>query len=342
MTVSHWLHPETQSKTLALPNLVGTERDSVRGDLVRAAETIREAVLPMDIKITWVDSSIRLDGNIVAIHIASQILEKYLASVAEGRKLAIDRETAEQAVEHALKYDLALALEGLPKFLTATSLSQFAFMQEAVGSGKQLVLSLGPTGTGKTHLAIAAALHHLALGRVKRVILTRPHVFEEDEVVTAQLRRELEADCQYDYFDDILIELIGQAKMAELKRKRQIEVMPFGRLRGRTMSHAFIVLDEAQNASIAKMRMALTRIGDGAKMVVTGDPSNPELLGDEESGLVDLLNLLEGTDFASLCTFTLADIVRNGIVAQIEALYAMRAFKNLNAHEASTASGRTA
>jgi phosphate starvation-inducible PhoH-like protein len=152
----------------------------------------------------------------------------------------------------------------------------------------------------------------------------------EGEIVSAATRWELEADSQLDYFDDILHDLVGHDRVSALKKEQMLEVIPLGRMRGRTFKNAFIILDEAQNTTVAKMRMAVTRIGKGSRMVVTGDPTNVELLGDEQSGLVDLLNMLEGTDLAKIHRFDGSAIIRDSVAIRLEELYAARQNRGQN------------
>lgn len=328
MTIGNWLRTEACAHDLNLAALLN--QSTAAGDPLLSrygqfVEAARQAVAPFQFGISPTAEGVRVEGDPVAVMIASRILEQLLAaSMHDGLDARTVAATVSDAVTQTLQRELALALNGLPKFLAVKSVPQAAYLKTLLASEDQLVLGLGPTGTGKTHIAIAAAFNQLAEDRIHRIVLTRPHVVMEGEIVTAATRQELEADGQLDYFDDILFELLGYDKVAELKRNRKLEVIPLGRMRGRTFDNAFIIMDEAQNATIAKMRMVVTRIGAGTRMVLTGDPSHVELLEDERSGLLDLIDMIEGTDLGKIHRFENRDIVRNGIVARLNALYASR------------------
>ncbi len=159
---------------------------------------------------------------------------------------------------------------------------------------------------------------------MKHIVISRPHVVMEGEVVTSATRLEMEADSQFEMFEDILRDLVGYQKFTELTEEKKLELVPLGHMRGRTFNDAFIIIDEAQNMTIRKMRMAVTRIGRSSRMVVTGDPAHVDLRGDEPSGLVHLMDLLKGTDIAKVHHFENSQIIRNSIVARLEELYADR------------------
>lgn len=164
-------------------------------------------------------------------------------------------------------------------------------------------------------------MHKLALGHVKHIVITRPHVVMEGEVITQATRKEMDQDDQFDFFEDILRDLIGYQEFTRLIEQRMLELTPLGHMRGRTFNDSFIIVDEAQNMTIRKMRMAVTRIGQGSRMVVTGNPDHVDLRGGETSGLSHLLRLLQGTDVASVHHFEKNQIIRTNIVARLEELY---------------------
>ena len=290
-------------------------------DLVKAAQ---KAVLPYRFNVLPSTQGVQITGDNVAVLIASRIIDQ-IARAATGLE-TVDASSKQAiisaVVSNALKMDLAFRLSGLSYPVAPMSLSQVAFMQTLRTPGEQLVIGIGPTGTGKTHLAIAVALNQLAEERVKHVVITKPHVVMEGEVVTAETRQELESDSQFDFFEDIMRDLIGYQKFTRLIEERKLELVPLGHIRGRTFNDTFIILDEAQNMTIRKMRMAVTRIGRASRMVVTGDPTHIDLRGDEPSGLVHLLNLLQGTDIAKIHQFENTQIIRNSLVARLEELYA--------------------
>lgn len=160
------------------------------------------------------------------------------------------------------------------------SLSQAAFMNAMLSGHRSLIFGVGPTGTGKTHLAIAAGLNQVAESRFKTLVITRPRVRLEGEIMTPELHAETAYNEQLTPIEDELYALIGRADTRRQIDQGLIEIMPLGRMRGRTFNETFVVVDEAQNMTVRKMRMAVTRLGRGSRMVVTGDPVQNDLPGD--------------------------------------------------------------
>ena len=143
----------------------------------------------------------------------------------------------------------------------------------------------------------------------------------EGEIVTPALRSETVYDDQLVAIEDALSDLLGHDEMRRRIDHGLIEILPLGRLRGRTFNECVIVIDEAQNMTIPKMRMALTRLGRGSRMIVTGDPDQSDLAFDEPSGLNHILSLICDTNLAFVHRFNVHQIVRNDLVAKIESLY---------------------
>jgi phosphate starvation-inducible PhoH-like protein len=143
----------------------------------------------------------------------------------------------------------------------------------------------------------------------------------EGEILTPELSAETADDQQLTPIEDVLRELIGREEIRRLTDHGLIEIMPLGRMRGRTFNETFVVVDEAQNMTVRKMRMAVTRIGRASCMVVTGDPVQNDLPSGETSGLTHFLRLIDGTDLALVHQFQNLEIIRNDLVARIEALF---------------------
>lgn len=286
-------------------------------------DEIHTIIAPYKFSIRPTSDSIQVSGDDIAVKIVAKII-----SVIAGNK--VDASPSEMkspekiissVVSEALKRELVFRLNGVSYPVTPMSMSQVAFMQLMLSTEKRMVLGIGATGTGKTHLAIAAALNYLAEGRVKRIVITKPHVLMEGEVMTPAMRQELDYDSQFEFFDDIFRDLIGYQRYAQLKDERKLELTPLGHIRGRTFNDAFIIIDEAQNMSVRKMRMAVTRMGKSSRMVITGDPVHVDLCDGEISGLSHLLGLLEGTDLARIYHFPNTQVIRNPLVAELERLY---------------------
>jgi phosphate starvation-inducible PhoH-like protein len=291
-----------------------------QGDVLKWAE---EAISPFKVQMSATPGGVKIDGDEVSVTLASRILEQIGAASSETQGLDSSslKTTMFSAIQNCLRHDLAFRLGGLQHPVRSMSLSQFAFMRSLLSRDKTFVIGIGPAGTGKTHLAVAAGLHELASGHVKSLIITKPHVAMEGEVVTAATRQDIDVDYQFGVFDDILHDLIGHKEIDRLVEQRMLQMMPLGRMRGRTFNEAFVIVDEAQNMTVRKMRMVLTRIGRGSRIVLTGDPTQADLLGDEVSGLGHLLELIQGTDIATVQRFESRQIIRNKIVARLESLY---------------------
>lgn len=184
-----------------------------------------------------------------------------------------------------------------------------------------LVFGLGPAGTGKTYLAVAAAVRALRLGHVRRVIITRPVVEAGEHLgfLPGDLQAKLNPYTRpiYDAFHDLL----DFDDVLQLEEHNVIEVAPLAFMRGRTLSHAFAILDEAQNTTIPQMKMFLTRLGEGSRMVVTGDMTQSDLESHQKSGLNDAFHRLRGFKDIGSIEFTREDIVRHPLVEQIVKAY---------------------
>ena len=186
---------------------------------------------------------------------------------------------------------------------------------------RPLVFGLGPAGTGKTYVAVAAAVRMLRQGEVRRMVITRPVVEAGEHLgfLPGDLQQKLNPYMRPIY--DALFDLIGQEDLARLEEAGIIEVAPLAFMRGRTLAHAFVILDEAQNTSIGQMKLFLTRMGEDSHVVVTGDPSQNDLAPNARSGLLDAVQRLRGFDAVGVTEFTADDVVRHPLVARIIRAY---------------------
>ncbi len=187
---------------------------------------------------------------------------------------------------------------------------------EAIES-HDLVLSVGPAGTGKTYLAVAQAVADLKNGKVKKLILTRPVVEAGENLgfLPGDLKEKIDPYLVPLY--DALYEMLGVQTTMSLLEKNVIEIAPLAYMRGRTLENAFIILDEAQNTTRVQMKMFLTRLGFASKMVITGDPSQTDLPRGVLSGLNQALDLLDDLDNVKIIKFDKLDVVRNPLVQRI-------------------------
>lgn len=185
----------------------------------------------------------------------------------------------------------------------------------------ELVFGLGPAGTGKTYLAVATAVSLLMAGEVNRIILSRPAVEAGERLgfLPGDLREKIDPYLRPLY--DALYDMLPADQVAKRLGNGEIEVAPLAFMRGRTLSHSFIILDEAQNTTPVQMKMCLTRLGENSRMVVTGDPSQIDLPHGTRSGLVDAIEALEGVEGLTFIRFTDADMVRHTLVTRVVQAY---------------------
>jgi len=187
-----------------------------------------------------------------------------------------------------------------------------------------LIFGLGPAGTGKTYLAVAAAVDMLMTGQVSRIILSRPAVEAGERLgfLPGDLKDKVDPYLRPLY--DALNDMLPSEQVLKRLEKGDIEVAPLAFMRGRTLSHAFVILDEAQNTTPVQMKMFLTRLGEGSRMAVTGDLSQIDLPRGTRSGLSDALETLAGVDGIGMIQFSEADVVRHPLVMRIVHAYEAR------------------
>ena len=187
-----------------------------------------------------------------------------------------------------------------------------------------ITFGIGPAGTGKTYLAVACAVDALERSAVQRIVLTRPAVEAGEKLgfLPGDLGQKVDPYLRPLY--DALYELMGVEKVQKAFERQQIEIAPLAFMRGRTLNHAFVILDEAQNTTVEQMKMFLTRIGFGSKAVVTGDVSQIDLPHTQPSGLIDAERVLKRVQGIAMCRLTSADVVRHPLVARIVDAYEAR------------------
>nr|WP_296457822.1 PhoH family protein [uncultured Acetatifactor sp.] len=184
-----------------------------------------------------------------------------------------------------------------------------------------LVFGIGPAGTGKTYLAMAMAITAFKNDEVGRIILTRPAIEAGEKLGFLPGDLQSKVDPYLRPLYDALYQIMGAESFAKNMEKGLIEVAPLAYMRGRTLDNAYIILDEAQNTTPAQMKMFLTRIGFGSKVVVTGDDSQKDLPPDAKSGLDIAARVLRGIDDIAFCTLTSKDVVRHPLVQKIVKAY---------------------
>ena len=268
---------------------------------------------------------IRLEGKAQAVALGGRVLSAAL-------KLA---DLGEEIDKGRLAYCIELAVEGKTEEISALESGAVA----VTARGKQIkcktvgqknyvdaikkntvVFGVGPAGTGKTYLAVCMAVSAFKSKQVEKIILTRPAVEAGEKLgfLPGDLHEKVDPYLRPLY--DALQEMLGLETYGKLMERGAIEVAPLAYMRGRTLSGAFIILDEAQNTTKEQMKMFLTRMGEGSKMVVTGDVTQIDLDG-KESGLIHATEILEGVDGISVCRLTAKDVVRHPLVMRIIRAY---------------------
>ncbi|THD74445.1 MAG: PhoH family protein [Phenylobacterium sp.] len=185
----------------------------------------------------------------------------------------------------------------------------------------ELVFGLGPAGTGKTFLAVAHGAGLLLRGEVDRLIVSRPAVEAGERLGFLPGDLTEKVDPYMAPVWEALTDILGAEQLRRRREKGEIEVAPIAFLRGRTLSHAFVIVDEAQNATRLQMKMVLTRLGEGARMVVTGDPTQIDLNNPADSGLAHAVGLLDGVKGIGIVRFSAEDVVRHPLVERIVRAY---------------------
>ena len=186
-----------------------------------------------------------------------------------------------------------------------------------------IVVSIGPAGTGKTYLAVAKAVESMARKRVRRIILARPAVEAGESLGFLPGDLQAKVDPYLRPLYDALEDMMPPERVQRALEQRTIEIAPLAYMRGRTLNDAFIILDEAQNATGAQMKMFLTRLGVNSKVVVTGDKTQIDLPKREDSGLIQIERILPGIDGIAFCYLGESDVVRHRLVREIIRAYAV-------------------
>jgi phosphate starvation-inducible PhoH-like protein len=292
---------------------------------------LREIEAALGVKLSRRDAEFRVEGPKPMAERTRALLETLYERArrplpAETLQLAlVEAKTPEasQAAEAAPGEDGGLVLRTRRTDLSARTPRQHQYLQQILSH--DITLGLGPAGTGKTFLAVACAVDALERSTVQRIILTRPAVEAGERLgfLPGDLTQKVDPYLRPLY--DALYDLLGFDRVTKAFEKGQLEVAPLAFMRGRTLNHAFVILDEAQNTTPEQMKMFLTRIGFGSRCVVTGDTSQIDLPRGVQSGLIDAEHVLAKVKGIAMTRFTSADVVRHPLVARIVEAYEARA-----------------
>ncbi|MDQ6736262.1 MAG: PhoH family protein [Gemmatimonadota bacterium] len=213
-----------------------------------------------------------------------------------------------------------IVLPGVRKVIQAKTSGQAEYLKQI--SENDIVIGIGPAGTGKTYLAVAAAVDALSRKRVRRIVLARPAVEAGESLGFLPGDMQAKVDPYLRPLYDALEDMMPPERVQKALETRTIEIAPLAYMRGRTLADAFVILDEAQNATSAQMKMFLTRLGVNSRVVITGDKTQIDLPRREDSGLVQVERVLAAIEGISFFYFTDADVVRHRLVRDIIKAYA--------------------
>ncbi len=277
--------------------------------------------------VAYVDGlKIHLDGEDGAVSLAYRAVNA-LAKLAETGEEIDKARTAYciELVKEGKEEELSSAFEGVVaitargKQIKCKTLGQKEYV-EAIKKNT-VVFGIGPAGTGKTYLAVCMAVAAFKSRQVEKILLTRPAVEAGEKLgfLPGDLQEKVDPYLRPLY--DALQELLGLETYAKLMERGVIEVAPLAYMRGRTLSNAFIILDEAQNTTKEQMKMFLTRMGEGSKMVITGDITQMDLPDGKASGLIQAAEILDGVEGISVMRLSAKDVVRHPLVMRIIRAY---------------------
>ena len=285
-------------------------------------ENIKRIEEVLSVAIVNRGTELKVTGDEEAADKAVRTLEGLLSLAAKGETIdeqrvryliTLVKEGNDQQVAKMAKDVVCITAKGKP--IKAKTVGQQNYMK-AIGKNT-ITIGVGPAGTGKTYLAVAAAVAAFRERTVNRIVLTRPAVEAGERLgfLPGDLQNKVDPYLRPLY--DALYDMLGAETFQKYQERGSIEVAPLAYMRGRTLDDSFIILDEAQNTTREQMKMFLTRLGFGSKVVITGDVTQIDLPGDKTSGLKDALRVLEGVNDIAICRLTSADVVRHALVQEI-------------------------
>jgi len=316
------LNQALPAKTISLGSTESPIDNARLSDLCgQRHSNIRTIEEELTIKCYQQGSEFVLQGKTANIKIAERVLNKLYELTEQGAGLEESNvyQVINNMSEATEKDQVYERVQAPLKPVIAKSKTQNAYLNAI--SKHDIVFGIGPAGTGKTYLAVAKAVEALVEDEVKKIVLIRPVVEAGEHLgfLPGDIGQKIDPYLRPLY--DALYELLGPERVAALIEKKAIELAPLAYMRGRTLSDAFVIMDEAQNTTIAQMKMLLTRTGFGSRVVLTGDLSQVDLPKGTYSGLKHALNVLSGVRGIEVTKFTGKDIVRHPLVQRIVDAY---------------------
>ena len=289
-------------------------------------ENIRLLEKELGVQVVGRDDQLKISGEPEAVMHGKKVIENLIGL--SGRGEAITEQTVRYLIQlvksgnedkiQTLAADvICVTAKGKP--IKAKTVGQKKYTQAI--KENTITLGVGPAGTGKTYLAVAAAVAAFRAKEVNRIILTRPAVEAGEHLGFLPGDLQSKVDPYLRPLYDALFEMLGAESYAKYVERGNIEVAPLAYMRGRTLDDSFIILDEAQNTSREQMKMFLTRLGFGSKIVITGDITQIDLPGDKVSGLKEAMRVLKDVEGIQICRLNDSDVVRHVIVQRIIKAY---------------------
>jgi phosphate starvation-inducible PhoH-like protein len=280
----------------------------------------------LGVKVADRDSELKISGEDENVMLAEKAIEGLLTLAARGESIDAQNvryiiklvsEGQEGKIGQLNRDVICVTQKGKP--IKAKTLGQKSYVDAIMSN--TITLGIGPAGTGKTYLAVAAAVAAFREKKVNRIILTRPAVEAGERLGFLPGDLQSKVDPYLRPLYDALFDMLGTETYYKYLERGNIEVAPLAYMRGRTLDDSFIILDEAQNTSKEQMKMFLTRLGFGSKAIITGDVTQIDLPGDKISGLKEAVRVLEGIEDIAICKLTGADVVRHVLVQRIIEAY---------------------
>ncbi len=291
------------------------------GNLVELAKRL-------GVRVSLRGDTLTLQGSVGAVERAAQVAQALVDLARMGETLDVldvERVVGEESQSTlgrggAAEGEFKIILPGLRRVIAPKTAGQRDYLQAI--AQHDIVIGIGPAGTGKTYLAVAAAVDALARKRMRRIILARPAVEAGESLgfLPGDLQEKVDPYLRPLY--DALEDMMPRDRVQKAIESRTIEIAPLAYMRGRTLADAFVILDEAQNATGMQMKMFLTRLGVNSRAVITGDKTQIDLANREDSGLLQVERILPGIEGIGFCYLSDSDVVRHRLVRDIIRAYA--------------------